>query len=167
MSKRQLHTFAMTLMKLMIFQKKTMIETKQLVDEIFSRQLSLGEELIACEAFKEIFLREVNKVYQNYKEEIVFCLKGKMSFRQIMDVIIGFFKKMSECLTTTVSHFCDDEVVDFSKKTIAETKQMLDEIFRLLFIKQNISCEVFKVYQNHKEEIISCLQRKLRLREIK
>ena len=106
-----------------------MIETKQLVDEIFSRQLSLGEELIACEAFKEIFLREVNKVYQNYKEEIVFCLKGKMSFRQIMDVIIGFFKKMSECLTTTVSHFCDDEVVDFSKKTIAETKQMLDEIF--------------------------------------
>lgn len=55
----------------------------------------------------------------------------------------------------------------FQKKTIAETKQMLDEIFRLLFIKQNISCEVFKVYQNHKEEIISCLQRKLRLREIK
>ena len=53
------------------FSKKTMIETKQLVDEIFSRQLSLGEELIACEAFKEIFLREVNKVYQNYKEEIV------------------------------------------------------------------------------------------------
>ena len=80
----------MILMKLLIFQKKTLAETKQIVDEIFFQQNQLGQHL-SCESFRQLLLQEVNKVYNNHKEEIVFNLKGKMTFREIMDVILSFF----------------------------------------------------------------------------
>ena len=61
-----------------------------MVDEIFSRQVQLGSH-IACNFFWEIFIREVERVHATYKEEIVFCLKGKMTFKQIQEVVLSFF----------------------------------------------------------------------------
>ena len=61
-----------------------------MVDEIFFLQNQLGQHL-CCESFRQLLLQEVNKVYNNHKEEIVFNLKGKMTFREIMDVILSFF----------------------------------------------------------------------------
>ena len=47
-----------------------------MVDEIFSRHVQLGSH-IDCNFFREIFIREVERVHATYKEAIVFCLKGK------------------------------------------------------------------------------------------
>ena len=72
------------------FSKETLTETQQLVEEIFFHQIELGKQIDDM-FLRELFAREVNKVYHNHKTEIVFCLKGELSFRQRMDIILSFF----------------------------------------------------------------------------
>ena len=72
------------------FSEKTYDESKAMVDEIFSRHVQLGSH-IDCNFFREIFIREVERVHATYKEAIVFCLKGKMTFKQIQEVALSFF----------------------------------------------------------------------------
>ena len=74
------------------FSKKTYEETKAMVDEMLCRQITLGSQMHVC-FLKEIFIAKVEEVRNNYKEEIVSCLKGKMTFAEIEQVILSFFKK--------------------------------------------------------------------------
>ena len=59
------------------FSQKTLIEKSNMVDEIFSKQMRLGSK-IGCQAFREYFLRKVDKVHKTYKDQIVFLFKGKI-----------------------------------------------------------------------------------------
>ena len=65
-------------------------ETEATVDEIFSKQIHLGSQM-ECNFFKEIFITEVKRVHATYKQDIVFRLKGKMTFKQIQQVVLSFF----------------------------------------------------------------------------
>ena len=83
--------------KVIDFSQKTLIEKSNMVDEIFSKQMRLGSK-IGCQAFREFFLREVDKVHKTYKDQIVFCLKGKLTFRQLEEIILSFFKVWQKSL---------------------------------------------------------------------
>ena len=65
------------------FSKKKHLQklNKWLMKYFFSK-INLGS-IFVCESFRQLLLQEVNKVYNNHKEEIVFNLKGKMTFREI------------------------------------------------------------------------------------
>lgn len=49
------------------------------------------EAKLAVKHLESFFLREVDKVHKTYKDQIVFCLKGKLTFRQLEEIILSFF----------------------------------------------------------------------------
>ena len=67
----------------------SLIEKDALMDEIFNRQWQLGEK-ISCEIIKRLFLLEINRLQHHYKDEIIFNLKGKMSFKEVQEIILSF-----------------------------------------------------------------------------
>ena len=72
------------------FNRLTLIQKGELVDEIFNRQRELGKD-ISCEILKRVFYLEINRVHSHHKHEIIFNMKGKMSLRDIQQVILSFF----------------------------------------------------------------------------
>lgn len=72
------------------FDEMSIIQKGDLVDEIFNRERQLGKE-ISCQIMKRLFFFEIDRVHHHHKDEIVFNLKGKLSFRQIQEIILSFF----------------------------------------------------------------------------
>ena len=90
MAQKQLYT-CNNLNEVVDFSKKTYEETKAMVDQMLLKQIAIGSEMPVC-IIKDVFIAKVEEVRTNYIEQIVFRLTGKMTFAEIEQVILSFFK---------------------------------------------------------------------------
>ena len=68
------------------FGKITLREKKTLTELVFARQRNYTSFLL-----KEYFLSEYEKVYREKLNDIIFGLKGKMTFYEFRDLFVSFF----------------------------------------------------------------------------
>ena len=73
------------------FDKITLREKKTLMDLVFARQRHLLDNHDASFLLKEYFLSEYEKVYREKLNNIIFGLKGKMTFYEFRDLFVSFF----------------------------------------------------------------------------
>ena len=90
MAEKQLYT-CNNLNEVVDFSKKTYEETKAMVDQMLWKQIAIGSEMPAC-IIKDVFIAKVQEVRTNNIEQIVSRLTGKMTFAEIEQVILSFFK---------------------------------------------------------------------------
>ena len=69
------------------FDKITLREKKTLMELAFARQRHLLDNIL----LKEYFLSEYEKVYREKLNDIIFGLKGKMTFYEFRDLFVSFF----------------------------------------------------------------------------
>ena len=90
MAQKRLYT-CNNLNEVVDFSKKTYGETKAMVDQMLWKQIAIGSEMPA-NIIKDVFITKVQEVRTNYIEQIVSRLTGKMTFAEIEQVILSFFK---------------------------------------------------------------------------
>ena len=73
------------------FDKITLREKKMLMELAFARQRYLLDNHYASFLLKEYFLSEYEKVYREKLNDIIFGLKGKMTFYEFRDLFVSFF----------------------------------------------------------------------------
>ena len=73
------------------FNKSTLVEKTRVVEMIFSGQRNLIEEYLISSLFKTLILAEIDRVYRDHKQDIIFCLNGIMTFKQVKDLFVGYF----------------------------------------------------------------------------
>ena len=73
------------------FGKCMLAEKTRMVEMIFSRQRNLIEEYFVSSLFKTLILAEFHRVYRDRKQDIIFCLNGIMTFKQVKDLFVGYF----------------------------------------------------------------------------
>ena len=73
------------------FDKITLREKKTLMGLAFARQRHLLDNHYASFILKEYFLSEYEKVYREKLNDIIFVLKGKMTFYEFRDLFVSFF----------------------------------------------------------------------------
>ena len=89
MAQKQLYT-CNNLNEVVDFSKKTFEETKAMVDQMLSKQIAIGNQMRDC-IIKEVFISKVEQVRTDNIEQIVSRLTGKMTFAEIVQVILSFF----------------------------------------------------------------------------
>ena len=72
------------------FSKLTLLEKKNLIDQVFERQKYLGRPN-PNKLMRILFLTEVNRVYLTKRDEILWKLKDRMTGREIINAIVYFF----------------------------------------------------------------------------
>ena len=90
MAQKQLYT-GNNLNEVVDFSKKTTEETKAMIDQMLCKQIAIGSQMPSC-AIKDVFIAKVQHVRTNNIEEIVSRLTGKMTYVEIEQVILSFFK---------------------------------------------------------------------------
>ena len=90
MAQKQLYT-CNDLNEVVDFSKKTYEETKAMVDQMLWKQIAIGSQMPAG-IIKDVFIAKVQKVRTNNIEQIVSRLTKKMTFAEIEQVILSFFK---------------------------------------------------------------------------
>ena len=73
------------------FDKITLREKKTLMELVFARQRHLLDNHYASFLLKEYFLSEYEQVYREKLNDIIFGLKGKMTFYEFRDLFVSFF----------------------------------------------------------------------------
>ena len=86
----QQFTQMIDLNKTIDFSKLEEIEENNLIDQIFIRQRSLGEQNPDI-LMKISFLSEITRAHATKKNEIMLKLTGKMTGKEIIDAIASFF----------------------------------------------------------------------------
>ena len=73
------------------FDKIILREEKTLKELVFARQRHLLDNHYASFLLKEYFLSKYEKVYREKLNDIIFGLKGKMTFYEFRDLFVSFF----------------------------------------------------------------------------
>ena len=75
--------------------KLTLMQKSRVVEIIFERRRKLVNNMIEG-PFRTIILAEINLLEREHKNDIIFALKGILTFKQVKDLYVSFFRK---CLT--------------------------------------------------------------------